>query len=57
MEERKERIKGLYDLMAQMDEEGQDVTKIAAACIEIGVEIGKTKAAAKKREEENRDPQ
>lgn len=54
MEDTKERIKGLIDMMAQMDENGQDMAKVAATCIEIGVEIGK--AQAEKKEEENRDP-
>lgn len=57
MEERTERIKGLLDMMGQMDERGQEMTKIAAICLEIGVEIGKKQVVQEKEEaEENRDP-
>lgn len=57
MEERRERIKGLYELMAMMDEEGMDIFDIVADSIKIGFRLGVDAAARKKEEEEKeRDP-
>lgn len=54
MEENKERIKSIYDMMAELDDAGRDMAKVAAACIEIGVAIGMERAKAEKETEENR---
>ena len=53
MEETKERIKSIWELVGQMDEEGADMFSVAVQSLKVGFQLGMD-AARKQEDAENK---
>ena len=56
MEETKERIKSIWELVGQMDEEGADMFSVAVQSLKVGYQLGMDAARKQAEKEEKEKP-